>query len=120
MASPMDAATEEKIAQNNDAFRRSNEEIRLAAHEHGLDDSQVVPFICECSDARCVQIIKLTVAEYRRVRNNSRWFVHAVGHEPDIPGAVRLIEQHERYTLVEKIGHAGTLAEDLASPKTSE
>jgi hypothetical protein len=105
----------EKIAHNNSVFRHANDEISQAATEHGLEAGRPVPFICECSDVRCVQIIRLTPAEYARVRSNPRWFAHAVGHETDVAGAVRTVETHERYVLVEKTGHAGAVAADLAS-----
>ena len=110
----MDDAAE-KIARNNAVFRDANDEIDTAAEDHGLDDGRPVPFICECSDPRCTQIISLTLEEYRGVRNNPRWFVHALGHEEAIPGVVQAIERNDRYLLVEKVGHAGEVARRLAA-----
>ena len=109
----MDDASAEKIATNNATFRAANELIAAAAQEHGLDDGRPAPFICECSDPRCTEIISLTLAEYRRVRSRARWFAQARGHDADIPDAVRLLEDHERYVLAEKINHAGEVAERL-------
>ena len=110
----MDDAAE-KIARNNALFRGANDEIDTAAEDHGLDDGRPVPFICECSDPRCTQIISLTLREYRGVRSNPRWFAHALGHEEAIPGVVRAIERNDRYLLVEKVGHAGEVARQLAA-----
>lgn len=111
----MTDANGEKIARNNSMFRDANEDIEAAAGDFGLTPDLMSPFICECSDTRCMQIVRLTIEEYRRVRSEPRWFVHAVGHETEIEGAVRPVEEHERYTIVEKIGEAGSHAEQLAS-----
>lgn len=105
---------DEKIARNNSSFRDANERIEEAAVEQGLQDGRPIPFICECSDPRCTTVISLTLAEYRRVRRNPRWFAHAVGHEEAIAGTLLPVERHDRYVLVEKIGEAGELVEDLA------
>jgi hypothetical protein len=110
----MDDAAAEKVARNNAAFRAANEGIAAAAEEHGLDDGRRVPFICECSDPRCTEIILLTLPEYGRVRSNPRWFAHASGHDADVPDAVRLLEDHGRYVLAEKVNHAGDVAAGLA------
>jgi hypothetical protein len=116
----VDDAAAEKIARNNATFRNANDEINVAAETHGLDDGRPVPFICECSEPRCTQIIHLTVAEYRRVRGNPRWFVHAPGHEEVIPGAVQQVARNERYVLVEKIGRAGAVAGRLAESRKTD
>jgi hypothetical protein len=109
----------EKVARNNSVFRDANEEIDAAATEHGLDDGRLTPFICECSDPRCTQIIRLTLREYRRVRGNPRWFAHAPGHEIAVPGMVAPVERNDRYVLVEKLGLAGEVATQLAQePQT--
>jgi hypothetical protein len=111
----MDDVTAEKIARNNSVFRAANDDIEAAAIEVGLPPEDWTPFICECSDAHCVQIVRLTLERYRHVRSNPRWFVHAIGHETEIGGAVRPLEHHDDYTIVEKIGLAGDRAAELAS-----
>ncbi len=115
----MDDATAEKIARNNDVFRDANDGIELAATEHGLDADRLVPFICECSDPRCTTVIRLTLEEYRGVRSSPRRFAHAPGHETHVEGAVQPLESKERYVLVEKVGHAGEVAADLAGSSES-
>jgi hypothetical protein len=104
----------EKPARNNAIFRSANERISEAAAEHGLDDGRQTPFICECSDPRCTRIIRLTLAEYGRVRSDPRWFAHAPGHETTVPGLVEAVDRNDRYVLVQKIGRAGAVASDLA------
>lgn len=116
----MDDASAEKIARNNSVFRDANDGIEGAATDLGLPSEDLTPFICECSDARCVQIIRLTLGQYRHVRSDPRWFVHAIGHETEIDGAVRPLEHHENYTIVEKIGKAGDIAAELASERRED
>lgn len=118
----VDLATAEKIARNNATFRKANDEIGAAAAQHGLDDGRLVPFLCECSDGGCTEIITLTLVEYERVRSNDRWFAHAAGHEEEVPGAVRLVEAEAagRYRLVEKVGRAGEVASRLAAERPTD
>ena len=110
----MEADAAGKIARNNAFFRDANDEIATVATDHGLADGRPIPFICECSDPRCSRVISLSLAEYRRIRRNPRWFAHAVGHEQEVSGAVRTLELHSRYVLVEKIQRAGEIAARLA------
>jgi hypothetical protein len=110
----MNDASAEKIARNNAAFRAANDQIEAAAVDHGFGRNGAVPFLCECSDPHCTQIIRLSLAEYDHVRSNARWFVHAEGHESEIPGVVRLVERREGYLVVEKTGHAGAVVTELA------
>jgi hypothetical protein len=110
-------ATAEKIARNNSTFRDANEGIEAAAVDHRFDRQQQIPFICECSDLRCTEIIILTLEEYEQVRGNERRFVHAVGHEESVAGAVKTVERHPRFVVVEKINRAGEISEDLAGKR---
>jgi hypothetical protein len=116
----VDDATADKIARNNSTFRDANDAIEAAAVEHRFDRGQRVPFICECSDERCTEIISLTFQEYEHVRSNERWFAHTVGHEETVDGAVTTVERHRRYVVVEKINRAGEVAEKLASETPEE
>ncbi|HWJ32137.1 MAG TPA: hypothetical protein VNR59_07340 [Gaiellaceae bacterium] len=111
----MEETCAEKIAKNNAVFREANDDLAEAATEFGLAGDNWSPFICECSDTSCVKVVRLTLEEYRHVRSNPRWFVHAPEHETTVDGLVRPVERHEGYTMVEKIGEAGDLAAELAS-----
>jgi hypothetical protein len=113
----MEETSAEKIARNNSLFREANDDIEAAATKFGIAPDRWTPFICECSDPKCVQIVRLTLEEYRRVRTEPTWFVHVPDHETVVEGAVRPVEQHERYTIVEKIGAAGSLAAELAGER---
>jgi hypothetical protein len=54
-------------------------------------------------------MIELPLAEYERVRAHPRRFLVAPDHE--IPEAEIVVESHEDYTVVEKRGEAGKVAE---------
>jgi hypothetical protein len=96
------AESEDKVARNNLAFRTANDEIGTAAAREGLDDGRRTPFLCECPDPRCTEIVSLTLEEYRHVRSDPRWFVEIPGHEASEPAAVGVIEEREGYVVVEK------------------
>jgi hypothetical protein len=49
--------TKERIAENQASFREANEKIEATAYTVELPGR--VPFICECFDATCMEIIRL-------------------------------------------------------------
>jgi len=105
--------TEERVARNDALFRDANDRIRTFASEHDLREDPV-PFICECADRRCQEILRLPLDEYEAVRSNPRWFINVPGHQVAARGAATVVEDHGDYVVVEKVGHAGEVAEQLA------
>ena len=97
----MDRLTEERIAANNSQFRDANEHIRRAAEVHEVATG--VPFICECPDPACMEVVRL-----------DRWFLEAPSHGPDPGPAARIVRTVESHLVVEKVGHAGEVADALA------
>ena len=108
-----DRLTEERVARNDALFRDANERIRTFASEHDLHE-QLIPFICECADRRCQELLRLRLDEYEAVRSNPRRFINVPGHQVAAQGAATVVEDHEEYVVVEKVGHAGDVAEQLA------
>lgn len=106
----MDGLTDERIARNNATFRDANEHIGAAAGIYGIDSP--VPFICECADAHCSEIVRLTLEEYDEIRADSRHFLHVAGHQ-DAAGPTRIVARRDGYVIVEKRGRAGEIAEAL-------
>jgi hypothetical protein len=99
---------EEKRAENEAAFRDANEHIRAAERE--LDPPlDRVPYLCECDDVRCREAIRLTAAEYERVRADGATFAIARGHSSQ--GDV--VEEHEHYLIVRKQDDGGDVARAL-------
>jgi hypothetical protein len=90
-------------------FRTANENISEAGRRAALER---IPFICECHDVACTRLVPLTLAEYEQVRTASRRFLSAPGHEEHDPHN-RVVSDGGRYTVVEKCGRAGEIAESL-------
>ena len=72
-----------------------------------------MPFICECAEPSCREVVRLTLAAYREVRGDPRHFVNVPGHQVAAGAAGRVVAQHDGYVVVEKIGYAGQVAEEL-------
>lgn len=103
--------TQVRVAQNQSRFREANENIETAADKMGLHGP--VPFICECADERCMEIVRLTLHDYEEVRQHPRRFFNAPGHEALSveSGAAVVVDHQPAYVLVEKIELAGQIAE---------
>lgn len=114
----MDRLTEKRIARNDAAFREANEQINAAAGIYGLEGA--VPFICECADPACSEIVPLELLQYEEIRADSRHFLNVPGHEAAAQGAAVVIDKREGYVIVEKVGHAGDVVEALDERKAVE
>lgn len=92
------------------SFREANEQIERAAEPLGIEP---IPFLCECADERCTEIVKLTLAQYEVIRDEPRWFLNVPGHEQGSRPHVRIVSDCGEYLVVEKVGKAGEIAEQL-------
>ena len=74
-----------------------------------------VPFICECADRGCIEIVRLDPDEYEAARQNPRRFFVAPDHaDPAVAiGSAVIVAETAAYTLVDTIGIAGQIAETL-------
>ncbi len=107
-----------KLAINQSAFRASNERLRRAAASHRFEARQRVPFVCECADPHCREIVMLRVEEYEHIRAHPTWFLLVAGHEDDEPIHERIVDAESGYAVVEKIGAAGREAARLHSRRS--
>ncbi|MBA3843062.1 MAG: hypothetical protein H0X39_10680 [Actinobacteria bacterium] len=57
--------TRARIADNQSRFREANENIEAGAEKVGYGP---IPFICECADTRCMEIVQLTFQAYESIR----------------------------------------------------
>ena len=73
-----------------------------------------MPFICECPDPSCTEIVRLDLEAYEDVRQHPRRFFSVTGHAaPALEAdAAVVVKECPGYTLVEKIGRAGEVAEE--------
>ena len=97
-----------RAAKNEDLFREVNERIRGVASSN---QGQQFDVVCECTDATCREAVALFPGEYETVRAEGARFVIAPGH--DSPPIERIVEQTDRYWIVEKLGKAEDEAERL-------
>jgi hypothetical protein len=96
------------MAENEAIFRDTNERIERRARE--LDFSEAVPFLCECGQPECRQLLRLTLDQYEAVRGNGTHFFVVPGHESAVDSAARVVERHDAYLVLEKTGIAGEVA----------
>lgn len=103
------SAVAEKLARNQVIFREVNERIAELDGEWGATGMNV--YVCECSSQRCATELEITPTEYEQVRADGARFVVAPGHE--LAEVERVVEENERFLVVEKIGPAAAVARDL-------
>ena len=103
-----------RIAKNESMFRAANEEIELEAESMGAG-ADPVPFVCECPDPSCTEIVELTLVEYEEVRTGPTRFFVVPGHQAVAvqAGAAVVIEERDGAVIAEKIGVAGEVAAAL-------
>ena len=98
----------ERIARN-DATSREAKAIVTAARR--LPEGERAPFICECAEPSCRDVVRLTLAEYESVRAHATRFVVVPGHDR---GAVtEQVASGPGYVVVQKLGKAATIAVEL-------
>ena len=102
-------ARDQRLAENEIIFREVNERVRELAAGHG-PDLHVYEFYCECSNADCTFHIEATVADYEAVRAHPARFLVSPAHA--LPEIERVVDRHEGWWVVEKIGEAAELAEE--------
>ena len=92
-------ASARRRAENERRFRSANEQIGMKAMELGIHER--VPFLCECADEACREILLLSVEEVRQIRRSPTRFVVAPDHdfEPD-----EVVERRDGVEIVEKRG----------------
>ena len=105
---------EEQVAKNDATFREANERVAATADGLMLED-EPVPFICECASTECFDIVRLRLDEYRHVRSSPCWFLNVPGHEAAAQGAATVVERHAGYVIVEKLGRAAEVVQELAA-----
>lgn len=90
------AISDERALENERLFREANEHIDERRKELELEGR--TPYLCECEDQGCTQLIRLTRDEYSGIRSKVRQFVIAPGH------ATRgtPVERSDRYVVVAK------------------
>ena len=89
-----------KAASNQALCWEANERINQPAETVGD-----LLFLCECADLECTETFTLSVGEYERIRSSSVRFPVALGH--DLPEIENVVEENERFAVVQKRGLGG-------------
>jgi hypothetical protein len=95
----MATARKERIAQNENSFRALNESLEKSVHRRRSDED-LGGFVCECGDDECEDIVRLQLAAYEEIRDDSRLFFVVPGHE--MPDAEDVVRRGEGYFVVRK------------------
>lgn len=100
-----------RIAENESMFRAANESIELAAESTGVG-TDPVPFVCECPDPSCTEIVELTLVEYEEVRTGPTRFFVVAGHQALAvqANAAVVVEERDGVVIADKIGIAGRVS----------
>ena len=64
-------------------------------------------------DTGCMKPVRLTIEEYEAVRANSTRFFVLPADEHLSPAVERVVERYDRYWVVEKLGEAAEVSEEL-------
>lgn len=86
----------DRSRKNEERFAQANEEIKEVADGLAVEP---IPFLCECSSLRCLEVILVPFDTYRRVREQGR-FLLSPGH--DDPHVEAVVEDCGAYVVVEK------------------
>jgi hypothetical protein len=92
----------ERAARNEEVFRSINERIEAGAEMHEIKTPE--RFHCECDRGGCFEFVEIRPAEYRQILERRYHFVTSPGHQD--PRVEQLVDAHDRYWIVEKIGEA--------------
>jgi len=95
-------------AENESTFRRANEDLEQKAQGLSFGE-QPTPYICECEDLGCTDVVMLARSDYEAVRSRPRRFFIVPGH--DAPED-RVVGEHQGFDVIEKTGEEGRLVEE--------
>ncbi len=102
-------------ATNETVFRAMNEWTEEAKDAQSSADHRIGIYLCECSDRRCTEPIRLTRPENEAVRAVPVRFAIALNHEnPEIDW---VLFENQRFATVEKFYGAGAKIARSSDPR---
>ena len=96
-----------RVAENESLFRQVNEHV-VAGGRRPAENFEI---ICECQDTGCMDHLRVTTETYQRARSEPTDFLLKPGHAKAEFETV--IESHEDFEVVRKIGAAAALTKQL-------
>jgi hypothetical protein len=97
-------------AENEATFRRANEDLEQKAEAWAFGE-QPTPYLCECEDKRCTEVVMLARSVYERIRSHPRHFFVLPGHDATEDNVV---EERDGFHVVEKTGEEGRLVDEAS------
>ncbi len=88
-----------RVAENESAFRDFNEGLERSVQRRRSPEDYA-GFVCECGDDNCDVTVRLRLATYEAIRDDSQLFFTCPGH--DLPDVEAIVERHEGYLVVRK------------------
>jgi hypothetical protein len=113
-----DTERHRRAARNQSLYREINERVKTI--NEAFDS--ILPlgdWICECANEACTERLQLTHEEYEALRSDGTRFAVLPDEDHVVPEVEDVVERHDRYWVVEKVGMAAALAEDV-NPRSSE
>jgi hypothetical protein len=109
-----------RTARNESLFREVNdriEELSRNVEAQGIaPEGGLIEFHCECGREDCTERVRLTVAEYERVRADNDRFAVVPGHET--PEMEVVIEAGDRFVVVDKLPEVEPLVGADGKPRS--
>jgi hypothetical protein len=112
MSSTTSRLDQSRAAKNQFLFGAVNERVNEINKPHDLWVT-LSDWFCECPARKCTTRIALTPHQYEAVRANPTQFIVAPSREHLVPDVDRVIDRHERYWIVDKVGGAAAVIEQL-------
>ena len=103
---------ERRVGKNEALFREVNERVNEINQVHELS-GVLTDWMCECADETCTDRLTMTGEEYERLRQNPTHFAVLSSQDHFVVDVERVVERNARYWIVEKMGAAADVAEDL-------
>lgn len=100
MSVDRDEVRRERLLKNEQAFRDYNNR-RVSFEQDAETTDELVPFVCECGDSECIEGMQMTLDDYMSAHSDPARFAVKPGHF--FPEAERVIGEHDRFWLVEKL-----------------
>ena len=95
-----------ELARRQALFREVNEQVARIGETFG--SSEAISILCECGSSHCQERFELSRETYERLRLIPTHFAVVPGH--DIPAVERVVEEHEAFAIVEKLGESALVA----------
>ena len=116
----MDAGSTDEMlraARNQSLYREVNERIEELNQRFDAALEAGATWVCECADTECSEPMALTLGEYEELRSHPNRFAVLPGHV--LETVEQVVDAHDGYVVVEKVGPAAAIAAEL-NPRQAE